>query len=65
MEWEKKGLIYCPDGTYSWAKKYAFPPTPYFKTDDIIRVYVGFCDENTVGRIGYVEENRDEETGRV
>ncbi len=55
MKWEKKGLIYCPDGKYSWAKKYAFPPTPYFLTDEVIRVYVGFCDENTVGRIGYVD----------
>ncbi len=55
MEWEKKGLIYCPDGKYSWAKKYAFPPTPYFLKDDVIRVYVAFCDESTVGRIGYVD----------
>ncbi|MCW4047199.1 MAG: hypothetical protein NWE99_06520 [Candidatus Bathyarchaeota archaeon] len=55
MKWEKKGLIYCPDGKCPWAKKYAFPPTPYFVADDVIRIYVAFCDENMVGRIGFVD----------
>lgn len=55
MKWQKKGLIYCPDGKHSWMNKYAFPPTPYFVEDDIIRIYVSFCDENTVGRVGFVD----------
>ncbi len=59
MKWIKKGLIYCPDGTYDWAKKYAFPPTPYFIKEDILRIYVAFCDKNTVGRIGFVDVDPD------
>lgn len=55
MNWEKKGLIYCPDGKYTWAKKYAFPPNPIFVTDNVIRVYVAFCDEKNVGRVGFVD----------
>ncbi len=55
MRWIKKGLIYGPDGKISWAKKHAFPPTPYFINENTIRVYVAFCDENTVGRVGYVD----------
>ena len=55
MKWNKKGRIYVPDGSKPWAKKYAFPPTPYFLNDEVIRMYVAFCDENTVGRIGYVD----------
>lgn len=55
MKWMKKGLIYCPHGKYSWAKRHAFPPTPYFISESKIRVYVAFCDENTVGRIGFVD----------
>ena len=55
MKWIKKGLVYCPDGKYSWAKKYAFPPTPYFISDSVIRAYVAFCDEKTVGRVGFVD----------
>jgi predicted GH43/DUF377 family glycosyl hydrolase len=55
MEWQKKGRIYVPDGSMWWAKKYAFPPTPHFLNDEVLRLYVAFCDENTVGRIGYVD----------
>ena len=55
MKWQKKGRIYVPDGTKWWAKKYAFPPTPYFLNDEVLRIYVAFCDENIVGRIGFVD----------
>lgn len=55
MKWRKLGRIYVPDGKLSWARKYAFPPTPYFVSDRVVRMYVAFCDENTVGRIGFVE----------
>jgi predicted GH43/DUF377 family glycosyl hydrolase len=59
MKWNKQGRIYVPDGHNSWAKKYAFPPTPYFLNSEVIRIYVAFCDENTVGRIGYVDVSAD------
>jgi predicted GH43/DUF377 family glycosyl hydrolase len=55
MKWRKMGRVYVPGGEMSWAKRYAFPPTPYFISDDVIRMYVAFCDEKTVGRIGYVD----------
>ena len=59
MKWRKMGRIYVPDGRLSWAKKYAFPPTPYFLNDEEIRMFVAFCDENMVGRIGYVDIRAD------
>ena len=55
MKWEKKGLIYGPDGKSSWAKHSALQPTPLLINDDVIRVYVGFRDENGVGRVGFVD----------
>jgi hypothetical protein len=55
MKWRKMGRVYVPDGSLWWAKKYAFPPTPYFLDDEVIRMYVCFCDENMVGRVGYVD----------
>ena len=55
MRWHKKGRIFVPDGSKWWAKKYAFPPTPYFLNEEVIRVFVAFCDEHMVGRIGYVD----------
>jgi len=54
MKWTKKGLVYAPTDGSSWAKQYAFPPTPLV-LGDVIRIFVAFCDENTVGRAGYVE----------
>lgn len=55
MKWNKQGLIYAPDGSLSWAKKYAFPPVPFFIADDVLRIYLAFCDENMVGRAAYVD----------
>ncbi len=55
MKWKKKGLIYAPDGRTWWAKKYAFPPTPYLLSDDVIRMYIACCDEEMVGRIGFID----------
>ncbi|MBA7497331.1 hypothetical protein ES704_00059 [subsurface metagenome] len=55
MKWIKKGLIYGPDGKYSWAKNSALTPTPILLNDKIIRIYAGFRDENGVSRIGFVD----------
>lgn len=55
MKWEKKGLVYVPDGSLDWAVHYAFPPTPIRLSRDVLRIYVAFCDAHTVGRIGYVD----------
>jgi hypothetical protein len=55
MKWTKHGLIYAPDGALPWAQKHAFPPNPFFLDSHRLRLYVAFCDANTVGRIGYVD----------
>jgi len=59
MKWRKMGRIYAPDGSLPWARKFAFPPTPYFLNEEVIRIYVAFCDEQMVGRIGYVDVSAD------
>ena len=55
MKWAKKGLIYVADGRFSWAKSHAMIPTPDIINDDTLRIYVTFCDEQGIGRVGYVE----------
>jgi predicted GH43/DUF377 family glycosyl hydrolase len=55
LRWRKMGLIYAPDGSQAWAKSHAMLPTPLDMGDGRLRIYVAFVDENTVGRIGYVD----------
>jgi hypothetical protein len=55
LRWEKKGLVYGPDGSRPWARTHAFPPTPHLREDGALRIYVGFCDEGGVGRVGWVD----------
>lgn len=55
MEWKKHGLIYKPDGFSSWAKTHAMIPTPMKLNNECIRVFVTFCDEDGIGRPGYVD----------
>ncbi len=55
MKWRKRGRVYMPDERMPWAKHYAYPPTPHKLDDELLRIYVGCCDENTVGRIGFVD----------
>jgi predicted GH43/DUF377 family glycosyl hydrolase len=60
MKWRKMGRIYAPDGRLPWARKFAFPPVPYFLNEEVIRMYVASCDEHMVGRIGYVDISADD-----
>jgi hypothetical protein len=60
MKWEKKGLIYCPDGSMGWAQHSALTPTPILLNESTIRVYAGFRDEKGVSRIGYVDVQADD-----
>lgn len=54
-KWEKKGLIFTPDGSLSWAMHSALTPSPILLDQDVIRVYAGFRDNQGVSRIGYVD----------
>lgn len=55
MRWDKLGIVYAPDERAPWAKSHAMVPTPFKLDDDTIRVFVTLCDENFVGRPGYVD----------
>jgi len=54
MKWNKKGLIYKPNGSVWWAKTHGYLPTPEVR-DGYIRVYFAGRDDCRVGRIGYVD----------
>ena len=55
MRWKKLGLVYSPDGRLAWAQSHAMIPTPVRLNDEVIRVFVTFCDAAGIGRPGYVD----------
>lgn len=55
MKWEKRGLVFCADGSSTWAKTHAMLPTPMLVDSATLRIYVAFLDANGVGRIGFVD----------
>lgn len=57
-ELEKKGMIYCPNNEQPWMNQYAMLPTPLM-IGNTLRIFIGFCDKNNVGRIGYVDVDPD------
>lgn len=58
MVWEKKGIIYCPQGEKGWDNGF-LTPTPFLMNDSTIRIYGSMRDKNGVGRIGYVDVKAD------
>lgn len=55
MRWEKKGLIWGPDGSCSWARHSALQPTSLLLDERTVRVFLGMRDDAGVGRIGFVD----------
>lgn len=58
MEWKKKGLVYGPKKEREWMDNSALQPTPIV-LEDRIRVFVGFRDKHGVGRVGYVDVDKN------
>lgn len=58
MKWNKKGLI-CSHKTFdlTWYKKNTMVPVPYLLDDNTLRIFLTFCDEKNIGRIGFVDVN--------
>ena len=55
MKWNKRGLIYCPDGSVDWINNSVLTPQPFLLEEETIRVYCSFRDKSGVGRIGYID----------
>src|SRR4051812_18176570 len=55
MQWAKKGLIYAADGSAHWKHQFAMLPTPLLIDEKRLRIYLGLCDAQMIGRVGYVD----------
>lgn len=59
MKWVKLGYVYAANENFDWAQSHAYVPTPLV-LEDRIRVYTAFWDKEKVGRIGFVDVDRDD-----
>ncbi len=55
MQWRKLGLVYQPDGSLWWAQSHAMIPTPVQIDDMRVRIFITCCDDQGMGRVGYVD----------
>jgi predicted GH43/DUF377 family glycosyl hydrolase len=55
MKWRKLGVVWKPEGNLWWARSHATCPTPIWRNNGGLRVYIQCRDENNVGRVGYVD----------
>jgi predicted GH43/DUF377 family glycosyl hydrolase len=55
MRWEKRGLVWGPDGFAPWALNSALQPTPHLIEDGPLRVYAGMRDAEGRGSVGFVD----------
>jgi hypothetical protein len=62
MRWKKLGIVYRPDGCHSWARSHAMIPTPIRLSEQVIRIFITFCDESGIGRPGYVDVSASDPT---
>lgn len=57
MKWIKKGRIYQPDANHPFGSTRLMCPTPLRLENDLLRIYAGFCDQNGISRVGYIDVN--------
>jgi len=57
--WEKKGLIYCPDGRYDWNRSHAQVPVVHKVNDKVLRVYYSSRNVNNQSNTSYIDVAAD------
>lgn len=62
MRWRKLGLVHAPGGEKWWARSHAYLPTAEVRENERIRVYFSGLDEDSYGRIGFVDLAWDDPT---
>lgn len=55
MKWERKGIVYRPNGENGWDDNTFIAPLPLQIDDDTIRIYGTVRDKNGAGRLSYIE----------
>jgi hypothetical protein len=58
MRWIKKGLIFCPEGEFSWSQAYASVPTVDIIADKL-RIYYATRNQANQSSIGFIETDAE------
>lgn len=64
MKWNKKGLIYCPDGEHDWEVNTFMTPHAMLIDESTIRIFGGVRDKEGISRIKYIDVSA-ENPGKV
>jgi hypothetical protein len=59
LKWNKKGLIFVPDGKYEWNQGYASVPTAYKINSKKLRIYYTSRDLKNKTNISFIEVDAD------
>lgn len=63
MKWDKRGIVWGPDGSQSWAISHAMVPTPLALPHiGVIRIFFSCCDATGISRPGFVDVSPDDPT---
>jgi len=60
MKWNKKGLIYCPNGRYGFDYTHCHKPTPLIINENTIRIYFGVRDKENITRTTFIDVDFNE-----
>ena len=55
MEWDKRGIVWGPNGLAAWATHSALQPTPYLFDDGPLRIYAGLRAADGRSSVGFVD----------
>jgi predicted GH43/DUF377 family glycosyl hydrolase len=55
MQWNKLGLVFCPNQNYPWMWQYAAVPFAEFLEGDVYRIYFSARDIENRAHIGYID----------
>jgi hypothetical protein len=59
--WNDLGVVFHVRGQRPWMTSHGYVPTAYVRPDRI-RVFAAFWDQDRIGRVGYVDLDRDDPT---
>lgn len=65
MKWQKRGLIYTPDGLNGFDVSHCHKPTPLLLDDNTIRVYFGTRDKDGKTRTTFVDVSKHDPSNVV